>query len=93
MIDPFDHPFGWNLTNEILATLSTAPAKLADLADDFGVSAAAIRGALYGVEGVCLGGNLDVGLTVWLAPSAVEPVRQRVLTYWRGVYEHEPALA
>jgi hypothetical protein len=93
MIDPFDHPLGWNLTNEVLASLSTVPQPLADLASEFGVSPAAVRGALFGVEGVCIGGDADTGLTLWIAPHARETIRQRVLAYWRGVYEHEPALA
>jgi hypothetical protein len=93
MIDPFNHPPGWSLQLEILASLSTVPQPLADLASEFGVSPQAVRGALFGVEGVCIGGNAEAGLTLWIAPHAREAIRQRVIVYWNAVYEHEPALA
>jgi hypothetical protein len=92
MIDPFFHPVGWSLQLEVLASLSTVPQPLADLASEFGVSPQAVRGALFGIEGVCIGGNAEAGLTLWIAPHARETIRQRVNTYWAGVYEHEPAL-
>jgi hypothetical protein len=91
MIDPFNHPPGWSLQLEILASLSTVPQPLADLASEFGVSPQAVRGALFGVEGVCIGGNADAGLTLWIAPHAREAIRDRADQYMRAVYE--PALA
>lgn len=93
MIDPFDHPLGWNLTNEVLASLSTVPQPLADLAAEFGVSPQAVRGALFGVEGVCIGGNAEAGLTLWIAPHVKQAIKERADLYMRAVYSDEPAVA
>lgn len=89
MIDVHDTPNGWSLGAEIIASLSTTPALISDLAADFGITPREVVAELNNSAVPLLRGKIGLSVAVRINPAAWPDAKQKSMAYWSQV--HEPS--